>query len=223
MTQRVEFDGIPGILSTPASGSGPGVIVIQEWWGLVPHIHHVCDRLAEAGFTALAVDHYRGAMTTEPDEAQKQMLGLEVARAATDFAVAASFLVGHEACATESLGAVGFCMGGGLALLAPTVAPQIAVTSAFYPAMPWPDYAPDWTRYAGRRALVHTAETDEEWAGPRIAEYVAAIDAAGGTAEVFAYPDSVHAFFNDDRPEVFQPANAALAWERTIDAFRTLR
>lgn len=223
MTQHVEFEGIPGIMATPATGSGPGVIVVQEWWGLVPHIHEVCDRLAAAGFTALAVDHYRGAMTTEPDEAQKAMLGLEVARAATDFAVAARFLVGHDACSTAELGAVGFCMGGGLALLAPTVAPQIAVTSAFYPAMPWPDFAPDWTKYAGKRALVHEAESDEEWAGPRIAEYVAAIRDAGGTAEVYEYPDSVHAFYNDARPEVFQPANAALAWERTLEAFRTLR
>ena len=222
MTQRVAFDGIPGILAIPASGSGPGVIVIQEWWGLVPHIHEVCDRLAAAGFTALAIDHYRGTTTTEPDEAQKEMLGLQVSRAAADLAAGAAFLTGHASCSTQALGSVGFCMGGGLALLAPTVAPQIAITSAFYPAMPWPDYAPDWARYAGRRALVHKAASDEEWAGPRIAEYVAAIAAAGGTAEVFDYPNSVHAFFNDDRPEVFQPANAALAWERTIDAFRTL-
>lgn len=223
MTERVEFDGIPGILSVPASGAGPGVIVIQEWWGLVPHIHEVCDRLAAAGFTALAVDHFRGATTTEPDEAQKQMLGLEVARAGTDLAVAARFLAGHGACSSAELGAVGFCMGGGLALLAPTVAPQIAVTSAFYPAMPWPDFAPDWSRYAGKRALVHEAESDEGWAGPRIAEYVAAIREAGGSAEVFAYAGSVHAFFNDARPEVFQPAHAELAWARTLEAFRGLR
>jgi carboxymethylenebutenolidase len=223
MTQRVEFEGIPAIMATPASGSGPGVIVIQEWWGLVPHIHEVCDRLAAAGFTALAVDHYRGALTSEPDEAQKHMLGLEVARAATDFSVAARFLVGNEACSTASIGAVGFCMGGGLALLAPTVAPEIAITSAFYPAMPWPDYAPNWSNYAGRRALVHKAASDEEWAGPRVAEYVAAIQAAGGHADVYEYADSVHAFFNDARPEVYQADHAALAWERTVEAFRSLR
>lgn len=222
MTQHVEFDGIPAILATPASGSGPGVIVVQEWWGLVPHIYEVCDRLAAAGFTALAVDHYRGATTTEPDEAQKQMLGLQVSHAANDFHVAAQFLVDHEACATKTLGAVGFCMGGGLALLAPTATPHIAVTSAFYPAMPWPDFAPVWANYAGKRALIHKAESDEEWAGPRIAEYVDAIREAGGQADVFAYPDSVHAFFNDARPEVYQAANAALAWERTIEAFGTL-
>lgn len=221
--ERVAFDGVPGVLALPASGSGPGVIVIQEWWGLVPHIVDVCERLAAAGFTAVAVDHYRGAATTEPDEARKRMLALEVDRAGADLAAAARFLVAHPACSTSEIAAVGFCMGGGLALLAPTVAPQVALGIAFYPAMPWEDYAPDWSRYAGKRAIVHEAESDESWAGPRIAAYAEAIRAAGGSAEVHRYPGSVHAFFNDDRPEVFQPEHAGLAWQRTLDALRGLR
>ena len=220
--ERVEFAGVPAVMAIPASGSGPGVIVIQEWWGLVPHIVDVCGRLSAAGFTALAVDHYRGVATTEPDEAQKQMLALEVDRAGADLAAAARFLVAHPACSTGEVGAVGFCMGGGLALLAPTVAPEIALAIAFYPAMPWQEYAPDWARYAGKRAVVHEAESDETWAGPRIAAYADAIRAAGGEAVVHRYPGSVHAFFNDDRPEVFQSEHAALAWQRTLDDLRTL-
>jgi carboxymethylenebutenolidase len=111
-------------------------------------------------------------------------------------------------------------MGGGLALLGPTVSDRITRATAFYPAMPWPQYAPDWTRYAGKQAQVHAAESDASWAAEPIARYADAIRASGGTAEVLDYPGSVHAFFNDDRPEVFQPANAALAWARTLEFLR---
>lgn len=218
----ISIDGadVPGVISIPSSGSGPGVIVIQEWWGLVPHIVDVTQRLADAGFVALAVDHYRGVETTEPDEAQKQMLGLDIEQVAADLAAAAQDLLARPEVEGDAIRVVGFCMGGGLALLAPTVSDAICCTSAFYPAIPWAQYAPDWSRYEGRSAIIHKALSDEPGNGPVIAEYAAAIAAAGGSVEVCEYPDSVHAFFNDARPEVYQAGNAALAWERTLDLFR---
>ena len=214
----IDGQDVPGVISFPESGTGPGVIVIQEWWGLVPHIVEVTQRLADEGFVALAVDHYRGAETTEPDEAQKLMLGLDIGQVAHDLAAAAADLAARPE--VQGVGVVGFCMGGGLALLAPTVSPDICCATAFYPAMPWPQYAPDWSRYAGKSALVHKALSDEPGNGPAIAEYAAAIEAAGGSVEIADYPDSVHAFFNDARPEVFQPENAALAWARTLAFLR---
>jgi carboxymethylenebutenolidase len=219
-TISIAGEDVPGYLAIPESGSGPAVIVIQEWWGLVPHIVDVCDRLAAEGFVALAVDHYRGAETTEPDEAQKLMIGLNIAQVADDLAAAAAALVARDDVEGDAVRVVGFCMGGGLALLAPMVSVAICCTAAFYPAMPWPQYAPDWSRYAGKSAVVHKALSDEPGNGPAIAEYAEAIRSAGGEVEVYDYPDSVHAFFNDARPEVFQPDNAALAWQRTLDAFR---
>lgn len=219
-TVTIGGEDVPGVIAIPVSGTGPGVLVVQEWWGLVPHIVDVTQRLADAGFVALAVDHYRGAETTEPDEAQKLMLGLDIAQVAEDLAAAATDLAGRPEVAGGGIGVVGFCMGGGLALLAPTVADEITTAVAFYPAMPWPQYAPDWGRYAGKAAMVHKAESDEPGNGPVIAEYAAAIRAAGGEADLFEYPGSVHAFYNDARPEVFQPDNAALAWGRTIDVLR---
>ena len=219
-TVSIAGEDVPGVISIPTSGTGPGVLVIQEWWGLVPHIVDVTRRLADAGFVALAVDHYRGVETTEPDEAQKLMLGLDIAQVAADFAAAATDLAGRPEVAGSAVGAVGFCMGGGLALLAPTVADEITASVAFYPAMPWPQYAPDWSRYAGKTAMVHKAESDEPGNGPVIAEYAEAIRAAGGEAELFEYPGSVHAFYNDARPEVFQPDHAALAWDRTLAFLR---
>ena len=208
-----------GFLSVPVSGSGPGVVVIQEWWGVVPHIESVCDRLAEAGYVALAPDHYRGVSTTEPDEAGKLMIGLKVKEAGDDLAGAAEYLLTREDVSGDAVGCVGFCMGGGLALLAPTVYRRIVATSAFYPAMPWPDYRPDWTRYAGKEALVHLAEHDDPAQPGRVAEYQAAIEAAVGEVVVEQYPGTEHAFFNDSRPEVFAADASALAWRRTLDLF----
>ncbi len=82
----MDVSGAPveGFLAVPDGGRGPGVLVVQEWWGLVPHIRSVVERLAEAGFVAMAVDHYRGIETTEPDEAEKLMMGLQVDAAAAD-------------------------------------------------------------------------------------------------------------------------------------------
>jgi carboxymethylenebutenolidase len=219
-TVTIAGEDVPGVIAIPTSGVGPGVLVIQEWWGLVPHIVDVTQRLADAGFVALAVDHYRGVETTEPDEAQKLMMGLDIAQVAADLAAAASDLASRPEVAGVGIGVVGFCMGGGLALLAPTVADEVTASVAFYPAMPWPQYAPDWARYAGKAAMVHKAESDEPGNGPVIAEYAVAIQAAGGEAELFEYPGSVHAFYNDARTEVFQPDHAALAWDRTLEFLR---
>lgn len=207
---------VEGYLAVPDSGSGPGVLVIQEWWGLVPHIRSVVERLAEAGFVAMAVDHYRGVETTEPDEAQKLMMGLKVDAAAADIAAGADYLLSRPDVASETIGSIGFCMGGGLSLLAPTVS-AVSAAVAFYPAMPWPDYHPDWARYARKAALIHKAESDEGHAGPRITEYAEAIRHAGGEVSIFDYPGSQHAFFNDDRPEVHHPVHAATAWQRSVE------
>ena len=166
---QISGDQVPAVLALPPAGSGPAVIVIQEWWGLVPHIVTVTERLAQAGFVAMAVDHYRGAATTEPDEAGKLMMGLDIEQVAADLAAAADYLLDQPQVSSSSVGVVGFCMGGGLALLAPTVSDGISCASAFYPAMPWPHYAPDWSRYAGKAAIVHKAVSDEPGMGPVIA------------------------------------------------------
>lgn len=210
---------LQGLLAVPDSGSGPGVIVIQEWWGLVPHIESVVDRFAAAGFVALAPDHYRGVRATEPDQAGKLMMGLKVAAAASDIAAAADYLVRSGMLPIDKVGVVGFCMGGGLALLAPTVSPHVDCAAAFYPAMPWPDYHPDWANYSGREAMIHQAESDIPSTGADIARYAEAIAEHGGNATIVDYPGTQHAFFNSDRPEVFDASAAGLAWDRTVEMF----
>src|SRR6185437_13151938 len=86
--EMVEFQSnggtTSGYLSLPASGKGPGVVVIQEWWGLVPHIKDICDRFAAKGFVTLATDMYHGESTKSPDEAGKLMMALRIDEAEKD-------------------------------------------------------------------------------------------------------------------------------------------
>src|SRR5579872_7459455 len=112
-----------GYLATPADGgTGPGVVVIQEWWGLVPHIKSVADRFAREGLVALAPDLYHGTSVSEPDEAAKLAMALNMAQAAKDLSGAVDETLRRAS--TERVGVVGFCMGGGLALLLATQRPD---------------------------------------------------------------------------------------------------
>jgi carboxymethylenebutenolidase len=196
------------------------VVVVQEWWGLVGHIKAVVDRFAEAGFVALAPDFYHGVATGEPDEAQRLMMGLAMDRAALDIGGAADYLSARDEVTGSGIGAVGFCMGGSLALWSATVAPQIRAAVGFYPAVPWQRMNPRWPNYAGKAALIHCSEEDGTSAAPGIQQAVAAITEAGGQVAVHDYPGTHHAFFNDDRPEVYAAEASALAWQRTVDFLR---
>ncbi len=215
--QSVEFssngNSVSGYLALPESGSGPGVIVIQEWWGLVPHIKNVADRLAAEGYVALAPDLYHGQSTSEPDEAQKYMMELRMETAAQDMDGAVNFLRGHGSVCPGKIGCVGFCMGGGLTL-------YLASTGAIDAAAPFygvPAFFPsDWSDTACP-VLGHYAEHDG--ATDRLPELRDALNAAGVESEFHVYPGTEHAFFNDDRPEVYDEASAGLAWSRTLEFF----
>ncbi len=208
-----------GYLAVPASGSGPAVVVIQEWWGLVTHIKEVVDRFAEAGFVALAPDLFHGAQTSEPDEAGKLAMGLAMDQAATDIAGAAADLSGRPEVA-GGIGCVGFCMGGSLALWSATLSDHIVATVGFYPALPWERMSPKWDNYAGKAAVIHCDGDDGTSAAPGIQQAREAIEAAGGEVHRYDYPGTHHAFFNDDRPEVYDRDASSLAWARTLELFR---
>jgi carboxymethylenebutenolidase len=208
-----------GYLAAPGAGAGPGVVVIQEWWGLVPHIKDVCERLAAEGFTALAPDLYHGETTTEPDEAGKMMMALDMERAAKEMATAAAFLQGHERTRGQGVGTIGFCMGGGLSLYLATLSPHVKAASVFYGAIPWEQVKPDLSRIQCAVQL-HYAENDG-WASPSVGEETRdRLRELGVEAELFVYPNADHAFFNDTRPEVYDEGAARQAWVRTLELFR---
>lgn len=209
-----------GYLAVPESGSGPGLVVIQEWWGLVPHIQDVCDRFAAEGFVALAPDLYRGETTTEPDEAGKLMMALNLDRAGRDLAGAVDLLLGHDAVTSKAVGVTGFCMGGGLALVLACQEPEkVAACVPFYGVIPWPDAQPDWSRLDAA-VQGHFAELDGMFGPDAVQQLQSTLDDLGKQAELIVYPGVDHAFFNDTRPEVYSAEAAGLAWNRTVAFFR---
>ena len=220
-----------GYLVVPDSPNGSAVIVIQEWWGLVGHITSLADRFAGAGFVALAPDLYHGEQATEPDEAAKLAMSMRLDEAAKDIAGAADFLVGGaESLAAgggtrapgerPEVAAVGFCMGGSLALWSATLSDRIVTTVGFYPGLDWERVAPEWSRYHGKSALIHCSGSDGSSAAPGVQAARQAITGAGGACTVYDYPGTEHAFFNDDRPEIYNDGAAATAWARTLEFLR---
>jgi len=204
-----------GYLATPTSGKGPGVLVIQEWWGLVPHIKRVADRLAAEGFSALAPDMYHGKTADEPDGAGKLFMALNIAQAEKDLRGAAKYLAQQSS--TAKLGAVGFCMGGQLALFAGTVNPNVGAVVDFYGVHP--NVKPDYSKLSGP-VLGLFAEKDG-FVTPQTARDVdAAIKKAGKQSEIHIYPNVDHAFFNEDNKGAYNKAAADDAWRRTITFFR---
>jgi carboxymethylenebutenolidase len=224
MGEAVEFpsngDTTSGYLALPRSGGGPGVIVIQEWWGLVPHIRELCDRFASEGFVALAPDLFHGKTTTEPDDAQKLMMEMQLDTAARDMVGAGRWLAAQERTAGDRVAIVGFCMGGALALYAAAQSDVFGAVVAFYPAFGRTDAArPDYSAIRGA-VLAHFAEDDDYYDHDKVEQFAAAVRGGGSDIEVHWYPESGHAFFNDHRPEVHKPHQSRVAWERTLSFLR---
>lgn len=208
-----------GYLATPAGGTGLPLVVIQEWWGLVPHIQDVCDRFAAEGFVALAPDLYRGEQTTEPDEAGKLMMALNMAQAAKDMSGAVDEVARRSG--SDRVGVTGFCMGGGLALVAATQRPdKIKACVPWYGLIPWPDAQPDWDALDAA-VLGHYAEKDGFFSPEAARELEADLRGRGKDVEIVIHAGCDHAFFNDTRPEVYDPEASRSAWERTLRFFRS--
>ncbi|CAN5615985.1 dienelactone hydrolase family protein [soil metagenome] len=223
MGEIVEFPSNGGTgrayLATPGSGAGPGLVVIQEWWGLVPHIEDLCDRFAAQGFTALAPDLYHGETASEPDEAGKLMMALNLDQAAKDMGGAVDLLLGSDAVRGEGVGVTGFCMGGGLALkLAVQRAGDVKACVPFYGIIPWEGATPDWSPLQAP-VQGHFALQDGFFTPEKVRELEATLQGLGKSVELFFY-DADHAFFNDTRPEVYDPEASHQAWERTLDFLR---
>lgn len=207
-------------MSLPEGGSGPGVLVIQEWWGLVPHIRDVCDRFADEGFVALAPDLYHGETASEPDEAGKLMMALNLERATKELSGAVDHLLALDAVNSEKVGVVGFCMGGGLALAVACLRPDaIGACVPFYGVIPWENLSPDFDRLEAP-VLGHFAEKDAFFPPEKARSLEETLRAKGKRAEIIVYPGVDHAFFNDTRPEVYDREAAVSAWERTVTFLR---
>ncbi|ACU54697.1 Carboxymethylenebutenolidase [Acidimicrobium ferrooxidans DSM 10331] len=203
-----------GYLAQPVGETGPGVVVIQEWWGVNDHIKDVVDRLAAAGFSALAPDLYDGRVVDEPDEAAKAMMAMQLSDASKRMVGAVREL--ERRTGRQGVGVIGFCMGGGLAyVLAAEVPTQVRALVPFYGVIPWQGAEPDYSRITAA-IQGHYAEHDDFASPDRVRALEARLRELGADVEFFIYPGTHHAFFNDSRPEVYDALAARQAWDRMI-------
>jgi carboxymethylenebutenolidase len=205
-----------GYLALPDSGEGPGVLVIQEWWGLTDHIADICDRLAGEGFVALAPDLYGGKTAHDTDEAGKLMSELPVEQATKDLSGAVDFLITHDAVTSSSIGAIGFCMGGGFVLmLAAQQALKISAAVPFYGVGP---AVPDTFSELTAKVQGHYAENDDFYPAKDAREQADQIRSeSGAEVEYFFYPAG-HAFHNDENLlGTYDAEQAKIAWERAVE------
>ena len=225
MGEHVEFPSNGstggGYLAPAPEGAGLGVVVIQEWWGLVDHIVDVCDRLSTEGFTALAPDLYHGKTVPnrEPDKAAKAAMALDLQRAARDLSGAVDFLQAHTSVRGHGVAVVGFGMGGGLALWLATLRPDsVRAVVPFYGIAP-NGSEPNWSALTAA-VEGHYAEHDDLADLDSVAAFEARLRDLGKEVQVFTYPGTSHAFFNDTRPEVYGEDAARQAWVRTLEFLR---
>lgn len=205
---RPDGTSIRGYLAS-AGENRPCVVVIQEWWGLNEQICGVADRFALAGFTALAPDLFQGRVTQKPDEASHLMNGLDFPGATHQDIRGA---VQHLKRLGGKVGVMGFCMGGALTIAAAVHVPEVSAAVCFYgmPPREFADPANIRIPFQG-----HFANQDD-WVTPQAVDGLEkAMRAGGNRPEIFRY-DAQHAFFNQQRPEVYDAACATLAWERML-------
>jgi carboxymethylenebutenolidase len=207
----------PGYLAQPeGDGRFPGLVVIQEWWGLVPHIKDVAERFAGEGFVALAPDLYHGQAASEPDEARKLSMELDRNRAVAEIVAAISYLQSLERVAPKMIGVVGFCMGGSLTVATAAASQEVGAAVVFY-GMP-PELEIVRTIQAPLLGLY--GEKDHGIPVDRVRSLEQELESQGVKHEIHIYPGAGHAFFNDARPHIYQPEAAQDAWGRTLRWFQ---
>lgn len=208
-----------GYLAEAKDPRAPGVVVIQEWWGLQGQIKETCDRFAAAGFTALAPDLFEGKVVPYHDKA-----GASAAMDALDFVGATDEIVRgaarHLAARGGKVGLTGFCMGGAVTIVGAVRIPELAAAVCFYGVPPESVAAPKDVRVP---VQAHFAKHDDWCTQQVVDDFERKLRASGKDVEVFRY-EAQHAFMNSERREVYDPEAAKLAWQRCVDFFgRRLR
>ncbi|MBU3577329.1 dienelactone hydrolase family protein [Polynucleobacter sp. UK-Kesae-W10] len=216
--QRPDGQSVKGYLAEPANAEhAPGVVVIQEWWGLDEEVKAVADRLAQAGYRALVPDLYRGKLALEAKEAEHLMGDLNFGDAAgQDIRGAVQYL---KSTGSKKVAVTGFCMGGALTVLSACHVPELDATVVWYgyPPLEYVDAAA-----MTKPMLAHWATQDDFFAISGVDQLEEKLKAAGVNYDFQRY-DAKHAFANpksDSRglpPLQYNAAAATLAWDRTLE------
>ena len=207
-----------GLLVTPeGKGPFPAVIVIQEWWGVDDWIKSQARALAKEGYVALAVDLYRGKVTSKQEEAHQLMSGLSPDRAMRDLEAAFATLQARPDVRKDRIGAIGWCMGGRYSLALATEEPGLAATVAYYGAPPTDAAAIGKIKSA---VLGNYGAEDKGPSPDQVKSFESAMKKAGKTIDVKLYDGAGHAFANPNNPwGGYREAAAKDAWTRTTAFF----
>jgi carboxymethylenebutenolidase len=214
--QDTDGETLMGYLARPEGDEPkPAIVVIQEWWGLNEHIKDLARRFAGEGFVALAPDLYHGQVATEPDEARKLVMELDMAEAVKEIQRALAFLREQSYMAGPKVGIVGFCMGGGLVLQTSLIEDNLTAAVAFYGRPLSVEEAPQ----AKAPILGLYGAADQGIPVDEVNKMDAALDEAGIENDFHVYEGAGHAFFNDTG-QSYNEQTATDAWPRTLDWFR---
>ena len=222
MAETVEFRSngskASGYLVTPAQGSGPGVLVIQEWWGLDSGIKEMANRLGQAGFVALAPDLYHGELAAhdEMDKASHLMQSMPPDRAGRDMSGAIDYLASHPAVTSKGIGVVGFCMGGMLSFIIAANRPdKVKAVVPFY-GFPQGATEPDWSKLT---AVIsgHMAEQDSFFSPEAARALEAKLRAMGKKVTLTVHPGTGHAFMAPHNAlGTFYAEDAGRVWPQAV-------
>lgn len=222
MGDTVEFASNGTTAGGYLAGTGPGIIVLQEWWGLSPELKTICDRLADEGFAALAPDLYHGELAshTEMDKAGQLMSSLPPDRAARDMGGAVDYLLAHDASTGSKVGVTGYCMGGMLSfLLAAQQGDKIGAVVPYY-GFPQGDAEPDWSGLTAP-VLGHMAENDDFFPPAAIEALAEKLRGMGKDVTIHVYPGTGHAFASGHNAMGTADQEAGeLAWSRSMEFLR---
>lgn len=201
-------------------GPYPGVIIVQEWWGLNEHIKDIARRFAREGYVAIAPDLYSRLghkVTSDPNEAGKLMQGLHQADGLKDLHATLGYFKSADGVDPSRIGVTGFCMGGSYALLLPCVTSDIKAAVVFYGWVPNPDSP---LKNLAAAVLYIYGEEDGFVTKADVERLREALRRYKKPGEIKTYPGCPHAFFNDTRKDVYRPAEAEDAWKLTLGFFQ---
>ncbi len=223
VSREVAYPGraceLKAFVAEPADdGASPAVIVVQEWWGLNDHIRDVARRFAREGYFAIAPDLYSRQghkVATEPNLAAELMSGLKKEDGIADLQTTIQWLRAQKQTLWARIGVIGFCMGGSYALQLPCETREISAAAPFYGEIP-----PDEKLKNLGCPIFYVYGENDGWIQRKDVERLArALKEFNKQGEVKIYPGCSHGFFNDTRPDVYRPAEAKDAWERTLKLF----
>jgi carboxymethylenebutenolidase len=218
VTYKSGDETVNGVLYAPANAKGklPAIVVIQEWWGLNDWIKEQASKFADQGYVTLAIDLYRGKVTSSADEAHELMRGLPEDRAVRDLKAAVAFLKSQKNVDPAKIGTVGWCMGGGYSLAAAIAEPTVKATVINYGRLVTDDQTLNGINAA---ILGIFGAQDRGIPVESVRKFEQQMIKLGKRVEIKIYDDAGHAFENPNNKDGYRAADAADAWKRQVDFF----